>query len=159
MDDVQAIRRLKNGDIGGLESLIARYQARAMRTAYLVTHTEPLAEEVVQDAFIRFYEHAGQFDERRAFEPYFLRMVVYAALNAVERESRFVRCGGRHPRCDPRARPAEQHPLLGAGNSIGAICLCWSNGTTVRPTQKLFPAPDEPVGFQHGQHHQNAGVG
>lgn len=88
MDDVQAIRRLKNGDIGGLESLIACYQARAVRTAYLVTHTEPLAEEVVQDAFIRFYEHAGQFDERRAFEPYFLRMVVYAALNAVERESR-----------------------------------------------------------------------
>jgi len=88
MDDVQAIRRLKNSDIGGLEILIACYQVKATRVAYLVTHELPLAEEVVQDAFIRFYERAHHFDERRAFEPYFLRMVVYAALNAVERESR-----------------------------------------------------------------------
>jgi RNA polymerase sigma-70 factor (ECF subfamily) len=88
MDDLQAIRRLKNGDIGGLEFLIARYQAKAVRTAYLVTHDEPMAEDVVQDAFVRFYERIRHFDVERAFEPYFLRMVVNAALNAVERESR-----------------------------------------------------------------------
>lgn len=88
MDDLQAIRRLKNGDIGGLEFLIARYQAKAVRTAYLVTHDEPMAEDVVQDAFVRFYERIRHFDAERAFEPYFLRMVVNAALNAVERESR-----------------------------------------------------------------------
>lgn len=88
MDDVQAIRRLKNGDMGGLEILIACYQAKAVRTAYLVTHDEPMAEDVVQDAFVRFYERARQFDEQRAFEPYFLRCVVNAALNAVEKENR-----------------------------------------------------------------------
>lgn len=88
MDDLQAIRRLQSGDIGGLEILIVRYQAKAVRTAYLVTHVVSIAEEVVQDAFIRFYERAHHFDEHRAFEPYFLRIVVHAALNAVERESR-----------------------------------------------------------------------
>lgn len=87
MDDLQAVRRLKNGDIGGLEILITRYQAKAVRTAYLVTHELSIAEEVVQDAFIRFYERARHFDECRAFEPYFLRMVVYVGLNAMERES------------------------------------------------------------------------
>jgi RNA polymerase sigma-70 factor, ECF subfamily len=86
MDDLQAIRRLKTGDIGGLEILIACYQAKAVRTAYLVTRDEPMAEDVVQDAFVRFYERARQFDETRPFEPYFLRMVVNAALNAVEKE-------------------------------------------------------------------------
>lgn len=88
MDDLQAIRRLKSGDIGGLEILIACYQAKAVRTAYLVTHDEPMAEDVVQDAFVRFYERVRHFDERRLFEPYFLRSVVNAALNRVERESR-----------------------------------------------------------------------
>ena len=73
MDDLQAIRRLKNGDMGGLEILIACYQAKAVRTAYLVTHNEPMAEDVVQDAFVRFYERVRHFDERRPFEPYFLR--------------------------------------------------------------------------------------
>lgn len=88
MDDLEAIRRLKNGDIGGLEILIVRYQAKAVRTAYLVTHAEPIAEEVVQEAFIRFYKRVHHFDEQRPFEPYFLRMVMYAALNEIEKEKR-----------------------------------------------------------------------
>ncbi len=88
MDDLQAIRRLKNGDIGGLELLIACYQAKAVRTAYLVTHDEPMAEDVVQDTFVHFYERVRYFDERRPFEPYFLRCVVNAALNAVKKEHR-----------------------------------------------------------------------
>jgi RNA polymerase sigma-70 factor (ECF subfamily) len=86
MDDLQAIRRLKNGDISGLEILIARHQARAMRTAILVTRHEPMAEDVVQEAFVRFYERARYFDESRPFEPYFLRSVVNCALNTLEKE-------------------------------------------------------------------------
>jgi RNA polymerase sigma-70 factor, ECF subfamily len=84
----QAIRRLKRGDISGLEYLIARYQQKALRTAFLITHDEPLAEDVVQDAFVRFYQRAKFFDETRPFEPYFLRSVVNAALNCLEREKR-----------------------------------------------------------------------
>lgn len=86
MDNLQAIRRLKNGDIGGLEILITCHQARAIQAAYLVTRDEPMAEDVVQEAFIRFYERVRYFDETRPFEPYFLRSVVNRALNAVEKE-------------------------------------------------------------------------
>jgi len=82
----QAVRRLKRGDIGGLECLIARYQGKALRTAFLITHDEPMAEDVVQDVFVRFYQRAAYFDEGRPFEPYFLRSVVNAALNCIERE-------------------------------------------------------------------------
>jgi RNA polymerase sigma-70 factor (ECF subfamily) len=88
MEDVQAIRRLKRGDIGGLEYLIARYQGKALRTAFLITHDEPLAEDVVQDVFVRFYQRARTFDETRPFEPYFMRSVVNAALNCIEREKK-----------------------------------------------------------------------
>jgi RNA polymerase sigma-70 factor, ECF subfamily len=88
IDDLQAIHRLKNGDIGGLELLIARYQAKAIRTAFLVTHDDPMAEDVVQDAFVRFFEHADCFDEARPFGPYFMRSVVNTALNKVQREKK-----------------------------------------------------------------------
>jgi hypothetical protein len=47
MEDLQAIRRLKSGDIGELECLIARYQGKALRTAFLITHDEPMAEDIV----------------------------------------------------------------------------------------------------------------
>ena len=88
MEDLQAIRRLKRGDIGGLECLIARYQAKALRTAFLITHDEPLAEDVVQDTLVRFYERVRYFDETRSFEPYFMRCVVNVALNCLEREKK-----------------------------------------------------------------------
>lgn len=84
----QAIRRLKRGDMGGLECLIARYQEKALRAAFLITHDEPMAEDVVQDVFVRFYERADGYDETRPFEPYFLRCVVNAALNRLAREKK-----------------------------------------------------------------------
>lgn len=45
MDALQAIRRLKDGDIGGLESLVVRYQAKALRVAFLITQDQALAED------------------------------------------------------------------------------------------------------------------
>jgi RNA polymerase sigma factor, sigma-70 family len=88
MEDLQAIRRLKRGDMGGLECLIARYQGKALRTAFLILRDEPMAEDVVQDVFIRFYQRAKCFDEARPFEPYFMRSVVNTALSCMEREKK-----------------------------------------------------------------------
>jgi RNA polymerase sigma-70 factor (ECF subfamily) len=85
MDDLQAIRRLKSGDIGGLEILVARYQAKAVRVAFLITHDQLQAEDVVQDTFVRLYRKIGQFDLARPFEPYLLRSVANAALNITRR--------------------------------------------------------------------------
>jgi RNA polymerase sigma-70 factor (ECF subfamily) len=93
MDDVEAIRRLKKGDLAGFEILFSRYQRKAVQTAYLVTHDEQIAEDVVQDTFVRIYKRIGRFDERRPFEPYLLRSVVNAALNASEKTARWVHFG------------------------------------------------------------------
>jgi len=82
---LQAIRRLKSGDIGGLEILVARYQAKAVRVAFLITHDELQAEDVVQDTFMHLSRKIGQFDSARPFEPYLLRSVVNAALNVTRR--------------------------------------------------------------------------
>jgi RNA polymerase sigma-70 factor, ECF subfamily len=110
MEDLQAIRRLKRGDIGGLECLIARHQAKALRTAFLITHDEPTAEDVVQDVFVRFYQRANCFDETRPFEPYFMRSVVNAALNCLERE--------RKPGCSTEGDTSELENLLEEAASV-----------------------------------------
>ena len=47
-----------------------------------------MAEDVVQDVFIRCYQHIRSFDETRSFEPYFMRSVVNTALNRIEREQK-----------------------------------------------------------------------
>jgi hypothetical protein len=39
-DDIESIDRLKRGDIGGLELLIARHQLKAIRAAILITYNQ-----------------------------------------------------------------------------------------------------------------------
>lgn len=88
MHDQEAIQRLKDGDSTGLEVLVHEYQLRAIRTAFLITGDRGLAEEVVQETFLRLYRSIRGFDESRPFEPWFLRGVVNAALKLVKRSNR-----------------------------------------------------------------------
>ena len=93
MDEKQAIQRLKQGDIGGLEFLVARYQVKAVRTAYLITRDAGLAEDVVQDSFLQAFRAISGFDSTRAFEPWFLRSVVNATVKMMQRSARQVEAG------------------------------------------------------------------
>jgi RNA polymerase sigma-70 factor (ECF subfamily) len=85
MDEQQAVARLQQGDIAGLEYLVRRYQAAALEAAFLVSRDAALAEDLVQAAFLRAYERIHQFDPGRPFGPWFLRGVVNDALKAVSR--------------------------------------------------------------------------
>jgi RNA polymerase sigma-70 factor (ECF subfamily) len=89
MSDQEAIQRLKNGDISGLESLIASYQLKAVRTAYFVVQDEQTAEDIVQDIFVQLYERICYFDETRPFGPYLMRSVVNLAINVAQKRQRF----------------------------------------------------------------------
>jgi RNA polymerase sigma-70 factor, ECF subfamily len=88
MEEKESIERLKRGDVGGLEYLVRHYQVRAMRAAYLITHDVPLAQDVVQAAFVKAYERIGQFDAGRAFGPWFLRSVIHDAIKAATKRDR-----------------------------------------------------------------------
>lgn len=112
MDDLQAIQRLKNGDIGGLEVLVTRYQSKAVRTAFLVVHDESLAEDVVQDTFIRIYRRIHHFELSHPFEPYLLRSVINAALNVAEKADT------RHLSLEGDLTQVEG--LLAQANSVGS---------------------------------------
>lgn len=90
MDERRAVSRLKHGDIRGLEPLVRAYYFPAVRAAYLITHDRSLAEDVVQTQFIRAYERIDQFDDERAFGPWFLRSVVNSATTLATRLERFV---------------------------------------------------------------------
>jgi RNA polymerase sigma-70 factor, ECF subfamily len=85
MDEREALARLKRGDINGLETLVKAYQVQAVRAAYLVTRDRAQAEDIVQAAFLRIYQRFDQFDMRRPFAPWFMRVVVNDALKVVTR--------------------------------------------------------------------------
>lgn len=95
MDEARkAVQRLRRGDIGGLETIVQQYQVRAVRTAFLILQDEAAAQDVVQETFIRIYLRIHQFDETQSFEPYLLKSVANAALNAARRVSKSVSLDG-----------------------------------------------------------------
>jgi len=94
MDEQLAIQQLKNGDISGLEFLVARYQVKAVRTAFLITRDSSLAEDIVQDSFIQAFRAMRGFDTTRPFEPWFMRSVVNASVKMMQRSARQVQFRG-----------------------------------------------------------------
>ncbi len=90
MEDQIAISRLKQGDPGGLETLVRDYQVRAVYTAYMILFDRSLAEEIAQTAFVRVAEKIQYFDELRPFAPWFLRIVVNEALRVSRQQQQLV---------------------------------------------------------------------
>jgi len=113
LDEKQAIAHLKQGDPGGLETLVYLYQLQAVRAACLIVSDQAMAEDIVQNAFIRAGERIGQFDSQRPFGPWFLRSVVHDALKAADGQKRFVSldamdCDGSLDLTDPAPLPEER---------------------------------------------------
>ena len=84
-NEVNAIARLRRGDISGLETLVRTFHHPALRVAFLITHNRAQAEDVVQAAFLRAYERIDHFDPARPFGPWFMRCVANDALAVATR--------------------------------------------------------------------------
>jgi RNA polymerase sigma-70 factor, ECF subfamily len=89
LEEKLAIARLKLGDLDGMEALVKRHQFRAVSAAYLIVGDPKLAEDIVQEAFLRAAEKIDQFDESRPFGPWFLRSVINASTKAIRKQKRF----------------------------------------------------------------------
>lgn len=88
MENRNAIARIKQGDLTGLEPLVDRYQTQAVHAAYLIVFDTMLAEDVAQTAFVKVVERIHQFDEGRPFAPWFFRIVINDALKAAGQQQR-----------------------------------------------------------------------
>jgi RNA polymerase sigma-70 factor (ECF subfamily) len=85
MDETQAISILKKGNPQGLEQLVRCYQVQAVQTAYLIVGDRTHAEDIAQAAFLKAAEKIHQFDSKRAFAPWFFRIVINDAIKACSR--------------------------------------------------------------------------
>jgi RNA polymerase sigma-70 factor (sigma-E family) len=94
---------------GRLGELYLRYADDAVRLAYLMTGDRPLAEDLVQDAFVRLAGRLAHLRDEGAFEAYLRRTVVNLTRShwrrlGVER-SYLERTARSTPRPDPSQRP------------------------------------------------------
>ena len=137
MDELEAILRLKSGDIGGLEQLVTLYEVRAVRTAFLITRDTTLAEDAVQDAFLQTYRSIHHFDSNRPFAPWFMRSVVNAALKTAQKSARQAPAGFDTNASWWEGLPAETEPVEGQVENKDFQRRLWESMQNLSPRQRL----------------------
>lgn len=74
--DEELCKRVAARDTQAFELLVARHQAAAYRLARSILGNDSDANDVSQEAFLRLYEAAHQFDARARFSTWFHRILV-----------------------------------------------------------------------------------
>jgi len=70
----------RGGDAGSFETLVNRYERKIFRLAKNITQNDADAEEVMQDAFLKAYEHLKDFQGNSRFYTWLVRITINQAL-------------------------------------------------------------------------------
>jgi RNA polymerase sigma-70 factor (ECF subfamily) len=86
--DEAVVRRVLAGEIDLYEVIMRRYNRRLFRVARSIVREDDEAEDVMQDAYVRAYEHLRQFEGASSFGTWLTRIAVHEALARVRRRNR-----------------------------------------------------------------------
>jgi RNA polymerase sigma-70 factor (ECF subfamily) len=89
LTDEEIVARVCAGEQALFELLMRRHNERVYRTARAILHNDGEAEDVMQDAYVRAYEHLHEFEGRARFSTWLTRIAVHEALARVRRSKRF----------------------------------------------------------------------
>jgi RNA polymerase sigma-70 factor, ECF subfamily len=79
-DELDLVARAKAGDGSAFSVLINRYEGKIFRLAMNITQNREDAEDVLQEAFFKAYEHLDQFQGNSKFYTWIVRIAVNQAL-------------------------------------------------------------------------------
>src|SRR3954463_4095615 len=77
-DDLES--RVRPGETRLYEMLMRRHNQRVFRVVRSVVTNDEEAEDVLQEAWVRAYEHLDQFEGRASFATWVTRIAYYEAL-------------------------------------------------------------------------------
>jgi RNA polymerase sigma-70 factor (ECF subfamily) len=79
-DDLALVHASKSGDVAAFEELVKRYDRKLLRIAQHLTHNREDAEDVVQEAFLKAFQHLDQFRENSKFSTWLIRITLNQSL-------------------------------------------------------------------------------
>jgi RNA polymerase sigma-70 factor (ECF subfamily) len=86
--DQEIVGRIRAGDTALYEIIMRRYNQRLYRVARAILRDEAEAEDVMQDAYVRAYQHLDQFADRAPFSAWLTRIAVNEALGRLRLRNR-----------------------------------------------------------------------
>src|SRR6185437_14824008 len=89
LSDEEVIVRVLAGETGMFEVVMRRHNQRLYSVARAILRNDGEAEDVMQDAYVRAYEHLNQFAGRAKFSTWLTRIAVHEALARQRRGNRY----------------------------------------------------------------------
>jgi RNA polymerase sigma-70 factor (ECF subfamily) len=86
--DEEVVDRVRAGDTALYEIIMRRYNQRLYRVARAIVRDDGEAEDVMQAAYVRAYEHLGQFAGRAPFSAWLTRIAVHEGLFRLRKRGR-----------------------------------------------------------------------
>ena len=88
ISDDDVVSRVRAGETGLYEMLMRRYNQRLFRVIRSVVMNDDEAEDVLQEAWVRAYEHLDQFAGRASFSTWVTRIAFHEALARTRKNRR-----------------------------------------------------------------------
>ena len=88
LQDEEVVARVLAGETALFEILMRRYNQRLYRMSRMILRNDGEAEDVMQDAYVRAYEHLDQFAGKAAFSTWLTRIAIHEALARKRRRGR-----------------------------------------------------------------------
>ena len=79
-DEPALVAAAKAGDVSAFETLVSRYERKIFRLTQNITQNREDAEDSMQEAFLKAYEHLGNFEGNSRFYTWLVRIAVNQAL-------------------------------------------------------------------------------
>jgi RNA polymerase sigma-70 factor, ECF subfamily len=79
-DESALVSMARGGDGAAFTQLVNRYGGKVLRLAKHITQNKEDAEDVLQDTFLKAYEHLGEFQEQSKFYTWIVRIAVNESL-------------------------------------------------------------------------------
>lgn len=89
LSDEEVVARVLAGERSTFEIVMRRYNQRLYRVVRAILRNDSEAEDVMQDAYVRAYEHLDQFAGRAKFSTWLTRIAVHEALTRQRRANRY----------------------------------------------------------------------
>ena len=100
--DEVLVARSRDGDTEAFRALFDRKHRRVYLISYQILGDQALAEDVVQDVFLKLWEHCGEYDEALPPDPWLRRIATNRAIDHWRsREARRRRHLETSPGSDP----------------------------------------------------------
>ena len=111
-DDRDLVVRAQGGDAEAFEAIVRSYQKRVYGVALRMTRRHEVADDIVQETFVRAYSHLDRFEVGRPLAPWLTRIAANLCINyltaAARREQQFAEGDG--PAAEPPAPRADGEP-------------------------------------------------